>query len=406
MGTARITVEQTGSPIRRRWKQRETLIGLGLNKIGRRSKLPDTPATRGMIAKVAHLVRVLDGTAAAFFDRSVFDDIEANLATLDIDEIKNCLEHLLKGYHTELPIFDPGAFLYRARKFGTSFNKGTGITYNDLTYPPKHLVPLGRVNRKEQPVFYSSVHKELVYFELQDLKVGDELVVTFWKTTEKMFVNNIGYTEYVFRQLGARRMPPQWGNRGAPSPGSPNEHIALSTIPLEVRAIALSHDRNRAIREAFSEYFVRSVGPAKADRYKLTVAIGELHLGTINERDQFAGILYPSTRMWANGDNLALLPWYADKYLEFRKAVHVRITNRTATGFDVTYEDTAHGFDAAGKLSWVGRMRKWDVLPGQKAKFTVASGVDEDGDYLVDANGNVCHWEAEDAETGKKIDLS
>jgi large subunit ribosomal protein L30 len=88
MGTTRITVEQTGSPIRRHWKQRETLIGLGLNKIGRQSKLPDTPATRGMIAKVAHLVRVLDGTAAAFFDRSLFDDIEANLATLDIYEIK------------------------------------------------------------------------------------------------------------------------------------------------------------------------------------------------------------------------------------------------------------------------------------------------------------------------------
>ena len=39
------------------------------------------------------------------------------------------------------------------------------------------------------------------------------------------------------------------------------------------------------------------------DIYKLTVAIGELHLGTINKRDQFAGILYPSTRMWANGAN-------------------------------------------------------------------------------------------------------
>jgi large subunit ribosomal protein L30 len=55
-----VTVEQTGSPIRRPAFQRATLIGLGLNRIRRRSTLQDTPAVRGMIAKVAHLVRVVD----------------------------------------------------------------------------------------------------------------------------------------------------------------------------------------------------------------------------------------------------------------------------------------------------------------------------------------------------------
>jgi large subunit ribosomal protein L30 len=55
-----IKVEQTGSGIRRHHAQRETLIGLGLNRIGRVVELPDTPQTRGMIAKVKHLVRVVD----------------------------------------------------------------------------------------------------------------------------------------------------------------------------------------------------------------------------------------------------------------------------------------------------------------------------------------------------------
>ena len=55
-----IKVEQTGSPIRRRHDQRETLMGLGLNRVGRVAELPDTPSTRGMIAKVAHLVRVVE----------------------------------------------------------------------------------------------------------------------------------------------------------------------------------------------------------------------------------------------------------------------------------------------------------------------------------------------------------
>ncbi len=56
-----ITVEQIGSPIRRDSKQRQTLIGLKLNKIRRTSTLEDTPAVRGMIEKVKHLVRVVDG---------------------------------------------------------------------------------------------------------------------------------------------------------------------------------------------------------------------------------------------------------------------------------------------------------------------------------------------------------
>ena len=56
-----IKLEQIGSPQRRHHDQRETLIGLGLNKIGRMSDLPDTPMTRGMIEKVSHLIRVVDG---------------------------------------------------------------------------------------------------------------------------------------------------------------------------------------------------------------------------------------------------------------------------------------------------------------------------------------------------------
>ncbi|MBN9601572.1 MAG: 50S ribosomal protein L30 [Afipia felis] len=55
-----IKVEQTGSAIRRQKAQRETLIGLRLNKIGRVSELQDTPSVRGMIAKVQHLVRIVD----------------------------------------------------------------------------------------------------------------------------------------------------------------------------------------------------------------------------------------------------------------------------------------------------------------------------------------------------------
>ena len=58
MAEQTITVRQTGSPIRRSEKQRATLVGLGLNKMGRVRTLKDTPEVRGMIRKVAHMVEV------------------------------------------------------------------------------------------------------------------------------------------------------------------------------------------------------------------------------------------------------------------------------------------------------------------------------------------------------------
>ena len=62
---SKVTVRQTGSPIRRKKDQRATLIGLGLNKLGRTSTLEDTPSVRGMIAK-----RALDkGVTEVVFDR-------------------------------------------------------------------------------------------------------------------------------------------------------------------------------------------------------------------------------------------------------------------------------------------------------------------------------------------------
>ena len=57
-GKSKVRVTQTKSAIGRKKDQRQTLIGLGLNKIGRTRDLDDTPSIRGMIDKVRHLVRV------------------------------------------------------------------------------------------------------------------------------------------------------------------------------------------------------------------------------------------------------------------------------------------------------------------------------------------------------------
>ena len=60
MSKAKLTVRQTGSPIGRKPEQRQTLVGLGLNKVGRTKELEDTPAVRGMIRKVSHMVEIVE----------------------------------------------------------------------------------------------------------------------------------------------------------------------------------------------------------------------------------------------------------------------------------------------------------------------------------------------------------
>ncbi len=57
-----IQVQQIASPLRCHFDQRQTLIGLGLNKVGRVSELPDNPSTHGMIRKLPHLVRIVEET--------------------------------------------------------------------------------------------------------------------------------------------------------------------------------------------------------------------------------------------------------------------------------------------------------------------------------------------------------
>tara|TARA_Y200000002_G_scaffold334592_1_gene301673 strand:+ start:140 stop:328 length:189 start_codon:yes stop_codon:yes gene_type:complete len=55
-----IVIKQIGSPIRRPAKQRQTLIGLGLNKMHKIRELEDTPSVRGMVNKISHMVEIIE----------------------------------------------------------------------------------------------------------------------------------------------------------------------------------------------------------------------------------------------------------------------------------------------------------------------------------------------------------
>ena len=339
------------------------------------------------------------------FDQKILDEVNLRLRELEVDEIKKRLDGSLIGIEIKSPIFDPGAFLYRGRMFDSHFKKENGVKLEQIIQPPKEAAKLGRLNRANEPVFYCSMNKESVFFELQDLKDNDDLILTFWKTKQRMIVNNIGYTEQVFKELGAGRELPDFTPKLDPE--GKEQTVELPTLSEEHRAVLLSQDENREVREAFSRLFMQSVPEAENYKYKLTTAIGEMHLGTVTHDSdksiRFAGILYPSTRMWANGDNLALQSWFVGN-LEFRKAVHVKIKKKNEKSVDISYEDAAHEFDEDGNLKWLGRIQNWKVPPGATFKGVVEAGVDVDGDYESSKDGSL-HWVMYDS-SGKVVPRS
>lgn len=336
---------------------------------------------------------------------AILDKVATQLKTLTIDEIKDLLQPLFVGLRVKTPIIDPGTFLYRARRITSTFNKASVIRRKDLVYPSKEYATLNRLNRPGDALMYCSAGKESLFFELQDLQVDDEIVLTIWQTTAPLLVNNIGYTDDVFRTLGAKRQRPTWVDAEPKRPGS-SATITLPEIHEPPLSSVFDATSNGALLRALSKFFMHRVEPDETYKYKLTVAIGELHMGVVMnhpQHDKFSGIVYPSVRMWANGDNVALLPDFVDRALVFKKAIHVRVESRTDSTFQITSLDAATSFNANGELQWLGRLLNWTLAPGQAAKFTVKSGRAPDGDYSSDKDGNPCHWVARDSATGRII---
>lgn len=336
---------------------------------------------------------------------SVFKYINDNNKQLGVEEIRELISPLMNGLIVDAPIIPAGTFLYRARKIDNFFNKDHKILLNELQYPPSDKATLGRLNRDGQSVFYCSASKEPIFFELPNLSDGHEIVIGFWQTLDDMIVNNIGYTEFIFSKMGAKRFIPSWGVRKI---DDTLQEITLNenSVFAKAKEEILSHDKNRVLHELISKEFMREVGESDSHLYKLTTAIAELHLrGIKNYKKQFAGIVYPSIRMSANGDNFVLTPQFVDEYLEFKKASHIRITKKDGNSFSIKKLDAAIGLNDDESLKWLGRLPRWVLnKPFQEARCTVTAGKDKNGDYETNKAGTPCHWVVVDKKTGEVLE--
>src|SRR3990167_9803355 len=114
---------------------------------------------------------------------------DEEIKNIAIDAIKERLKPLMSGLQNTALILPEGSYLYRARKLDANFKKTEIISKDKLIYPQNIYARLGRANREGNSMFYCSLAKEPIFFELPDLGEGNELIISFWQTNKKMVVN-------------------------------------------------------------------------------------------------------------------------------------------------------------------------------------------------------------------------
>jgi hypothetical protein len=211
-------------------------------------------------------------------------------------------------------------------------------------------------------MFYCSVAREAPFFEL-NCRAGEHIAVSRWRVTEKLWLNNAGYSDAAMKRLqSSRDKPPYWQT--------------MRPVP--------EHAVNRRVHEFFSEEFTRHVDDGAEHLYKISVAITEKLLGnlTIHQQRQgmpkdsrFSGIIYPTISMRGNSDNVALRPEFVDRYLRLERVEYIRIDS---VGENFTYQvtnlDFADSFSADGTIEWKGRNPNWKMPPGAAWRIGVENG--------------------------------
>lgn len=281
--------------------------------------------------------------------RKAIDDIrKMDLKSIEIDDIKDRISCILKGYMCSTPILHKGLELYRGVKWD---EKPKNIS--QVNHPPADkVVRFGRVNRIGKPVFYASASRNVVFFE-QRIKVGDTITVSRWRSKKKMTVNNIGYTPEVFQSLGANRHCPIWGK----------EKIDPK----------INSETNVLIRQFFADEFTRIIEDESKNHflYKLSIAIGEKFW----HGEIFQGIIYPSLAMKANSDNIAVKSECVDEYLELEEIEHIRIEKKNdELNYDITILNTSGTFNKDGSINWRGGLPQWTLKQGEALEVKAEKG--------------------------------
>lgn len=262
---------------------------------------------------------------------------EIDLRKTDVDSLRTRIGSLTIGYRLTSPKIAAGTILYRGVQ-----GQEQPCAMHQLSYAPEEKVKkLHRAGRPQQPLFYCSLDRNAVFYEV-GVAAGDRVVVSQWECTDSLLVNNVGYRPDTLENLGSNRECPSWGN---------------GTCPKEFE------NHNKIIGEFFAEEFTKRVPVGQEHLYKLSVAIAEQHF----QHDMFDGLMYPAIAMSGNADNLAIKPIAVDKKLAFKKAEYFQIEEHSDNSYKMTWLDFANSVSCDDKIEWKGRLPQWKI--GKKGEM-------------------------------------
>lgn len=281
----------------------------------------------------------------------VFAEVRAmDFRHVEFDTLKSLIGNAFIGMRTRAPMCDAGLIVYRGVG---SDDKGKPNKRARVSYPPiKCATVWGRVTRPGQHVFYCSVARDAIPFEL-GLRADDYVAIGRWRSTAQLMFTQVGFNRGVLTTLGGVRAAPTWTDNSVDS---------LSELDLQ-------------IDEFFSEQFCKIVPRGDDYLYKVSVAIAEplfrnaFTFGNVpgyTGLPRVAGLVFPSIAMLGSADNLALLPTVADDSfcLDFIEWSYVE-----ASGPDVCRLkpiDCANTFGPDGEIEWNGRPPQYTIPPGGK----------------------------------------
>ena len=193
-----------------------------------------------------------------------------DLKSVDIDELKDSLFTIFKGYMNQTPKLKPGQLIYRGVRWDERPNN-----ISQLSYPRSELVRVfGRASRPGESIFYGCTSRQSIFYEL-GLESQDKVAVAKWRMQSPFLLNNVGYTSRSFDNLQSNRVTPDWSVIKEPATNS-----------------------NDIRKEFFSQEFTKIVQKGEEHLYKLSIAIAEKHI----HGEKFAGLLYPSVAHHAKAD--------------------------------------------------------------------------------------------------------
>ncbi len=269
-----------------------------------------------------------------------------DLQNTSIDELEELLNPLFIGYKVSAPRFETGIYLYRGRICDKPSNT------KDVNYPlPSVITSYGRLNNISESIFYGATARGVPFFEL-DVDVGDRIALSVWKSTERILLNHVGFTDECTTLLNSKRN--------------------LDRIYEFVKETNNFGDLNNFVHSYLASKFSETIKKGEEYKYKLTIAIGrKLIMG-----DLFAGILYPTITMSGNADNFALKPECVNDKLVLEKVEYIRVDKCSAgLRYNITLLDFANSFTKNGEIEWKSRLPHWVLRKkGEMLRVAVENG--------------------------------